>query len=60
MALVPNRRGARGGAAAGVHKLTMPVSASAAHSLANVRKTREEMVDEVRAIVALRDAIAPQ
>ena len=28
----------------------MPVSASAAHSLANVRKTREEMVEEVRAI----------
>ena len=43
-----------------MHKLTMPVSASAAHSLANVRKTREEMVEEVRAIVALRRDIAPQ
>ncbi len=41
------------------HKLTIPVSASAAHSLANVRKTREQMVDEVRAIVALRDQSAP-
>ena len=38
-----------------MHKLTIPVSASEAHSLANVRKTREQMVDEVRAIVALRD-----
>jgi hydroxymethylglutaryl-CoA lyase len=60
MALVPNRQGAAAALAAGVHKLTIPVSASAAHSLANVRKTREQMVDEVRAIVALRDAQGPQ
>jgi len=40
--------------AAGAHKLTIPVSASAAHSLANVRKTREEMIAEVRSIVACR------
>lgn len=59
MALVPNRHGAEAALAAGVHKLTIPVSASAAHSLANVRKTREQMVDEVRAIVALRNAVAP-
>ncbi len=59
MALVPNLRGAQAALAAGVHKLTMPVSASAAHSLANVRKTREEMVTEVRSIVALRNDIAP-
>ncbi|MBT2304111.1 hydroxymethylglutaryl-CoA lyase [Variovorax paradoxus] len=59
MALVPNRRGAEAALAAGVHKLTMPVSASAAHSLANVRKTREEMVEEVRAIADLRREIAP-
>lgn len=59
MALVPNRRGAEDALAAGVHQLTVPVSASAAHSLANVRKTREQMIDEVRAIVALRNAVAP-
>ncbi|MEO5736039.1 MAG: hydroxymethylglutaryl-CoA lyase [Variovorax sp.] len=59
MALVPNRRGAEAALAAGVHKLTMPVSASAAHSLANVRKTREEMVEEVHAISELRRQIAP-
>jgi hydroxymethylglutaryl-CoA lyase len=59
MALVPNRRGAEAALAAGVHKMTIPVSASAAHSLANVRKTREQMVDEVRAIVALRDERSP-
>jgi hydroxymethylglutaryl-CoA lyase len=59
MALVPNQRGARAALEAGVHKITIPVSASEAHSLANVRKTREQMVDEVRAIVALRDELAP-
>jgi len=59
MALVPNLRGAESALAAGVHKLTIPVSASAAHSLANVRKTREEMIEEVRAIVRLRDSMAP-
>ncbi len=59
MALVPNRRGAEAALAAGVHKLTVPVSASAAHSLANVRKTREEMIDEVRAISDLRRDMAP-
>ncbi len=59
MALVPNLRGAEAAFMAGVHKLTIPVSASAAHSLANVRKTREEMVAEVARIVALRNATAP-
>jgi hydroxymethylglutaryl-CoA lyase len=55
LALVPNRRGAEAAIAAGAHKLTIPVSASHAHSLANVRKTPDEMVAEVRSIVALRN-----
>ncbi|MBD0868477.1 MULTISPECIES: hydroxymethylglutaryl-CoA lyase [Achromobacter] len=59
MALVPNLRGAEAALKAGVHKLTMPVSASREHSLANVRKTPEEMVEEVRAIARLRDELAP-
>jgi hydroxymethylglutaryl-CoA lyase len=59
MALVPNLRGAEAAIAAGVHKLTIPVSASEAHSLANVRKTRLDMVAEVRSIVALRNELAP-
>ena len=59
MALVPNVRGAEAALAAGAHKLTIPLSASAAHSLANVRRTREEMVEEVRRIVDLRNARAP-
>ncbi|OZI67796.1 hydroxymethylglutaryl-CoA lyase [Bordetella genomosp. 4] len=59
MALVPNLRGAQAALEAGVHKLTMPVSASHAHSLANVRKTPQEMVQEVQAIAQLRDELAP-
>ncbi len=59
MALVPNARGAQAALAAGVHKITLPVSASEAHSLANVRKTREHMLDEVRTMLALRRDTAP-
>lgn len=59
MALVPNRRGAEAALAAGAHKITLPVSASEAHSVANVRKTRQQMLDEVREVVAVRDDLAP-
>lgn len=59
LALVPNLRGAEAAIGAGAHKLTIPVSGSEEHSLANVRKTRAEMVAEVRRIVAYRDDIAP-
>ena len=50
MALVPNLRGAQAALEAGAHKLTIPVSASEAHSLANVRKSHPEMMQEVRNI----------
>lgn len=60
MALVPNLKGAEAALQAGVHKLTIPVSASEAHSLANVRKTRIDMLEEIRTILALRDALYPQ
>jgi len=59
MALVPNLRGAQAAIEAGVDKITIPVSASAAHSLANVRKTREEMIEEVKKITAYRKECAP-
>lgn len=59
MALVPNLRGAQAAIASGVHKITLPVSASEAHSLANVRKTRAAMVQELRAIARLRADTAP-
>lgn len=58
-ALVPNLKGAQAAIEAGAHKITIPCSASEAHSRANVRKTREQMVSEVRNIVALRNEISP-
>lgn len=59
MALVPNLKGAEAAMRAGAHKITLPVSASPAHSMANVRKTPAQMVEEVRAIARLRDEMAP-
>jgi len=59
LALVPNLRGAQAALAAGVHKLTLPLSVSAAHSLANVRKTPAQMLEELRGIAALRRERAP-
>lgn len=59
MALVPNLKGAEAAMRAGAHKITLPVSASPAHSMANVRKTPAQMVEEVRAIARLRDEMVP-
>jgi hydroxymethylglutaryl-CoA lyase len=58
-ALAPNLRGAERALAAGVHRIVAPVSVSAAHSLANVRKTPLQMVEEFQKIRALRDALDP-
>jgi hydroxymethylglutaryl-CoA lyase len=48
VALAPNFRGAERGIAAGVHKLSFPVSASREHSVANIRMTPEEAIGQVR------------
>jgi hydroxymethylglutaryl-CoA lyase len=53
--LVPNLRYAEVAFEAGVHVLTIPVSVSEPHSISNIRKTHNEIVEDVRAIVALRD-----
>lgn len=50
--LVPNVRGATAAIAAGAHKLTLPLSVSETHSLANLRKTHAQVLDEARAIAA--------
>jgi hydroxymethylglutaryl-CoA lyase len=55
-ALVPNLKGALAAIDAGVDALVVPVSASEAHSRANVRRTPDEMVAEVRRICEARDA----
>lgn len=51
--LVPNLKGARAAVAAGVHKITIPFSASDTHLQKNVRHTPEQMLEETRGIVEL-------
>ncbi len=58
-ALVPNARGAQAAIAAGAHKITLPLSASETHSLRNLRRTHEQMFEEVAAIVRLLQACPP-
>ena len=45
--LVPNLKGAERAIESGAHALLLPLSASHAHSLANLRKTPDEVVDEI-------------
>ncbi len=54
--LVPNLRGAESAIAAGADLMIVPLSASHAHSLANLRKTPDDVVAEVARIRAARDA----
>jgi len=48
--LVPNARGARDAIAAGAHKLTLPLSVSETHSLANLRRTHDQVIAEAAEI----------
>jgi crotonobetainyl-CoA:carnitine CoA-transferase CaiB-like acyl-CoA transferase len=52
VALAPNLRGAQDAAAAGAQSIILPVSASEAHSQANVRRSRDAQVAEVARVVA--------
>jgi hydroxymethylglutaryl-CoA lyase len=59
LALAPNLKGAERGIAAGVHKLNFPVSASREHSMANIRMTPEQAIDQVRQAVELCATVSP-
>jgi hydroxymethylglutaryl-CoA lyase len=54
--LVPNLRGAESAIAAKADLMIVPLSASRAHSLANLRKTPDDVVAEVARIRAAREA----
>ncbi|ACT59198.1 hydroxymethylglutaryl-CoA lyase [Hirschia baltica] len=49
-ALVPNSHGARNAINAGTHKITLPLSCSESHSIANLRRTHEQVLAEARSI----------
>jgi hydroxymethylglutaryl-CoA lyase len=51
--LVPNLRGAQDAIASGAHKISIPFSVSETHSLKNVRRNHDQMIEEVRNIAAL-------
>lgn len=55
--LVPNARGAEAAIAAGADKLTLPLSVSETHSLANLRRTHAQVIEEARAIAAMIAAL---
>jgi hydroxymethylglutaryl-CoA lyase len=52
-ALAPNLKGAQRAIDAGVHQIVAPISVSAAHSMANVRKTPLEMIAAFAEMCAL-------
>ena len=52
-ALVPNLKGAENAILAEVDKLTIPLSVSETHSMRNVNRTHDQMLDEVKRIVEL-------
>lgn len=55
--LVPNIKGAQLAIDAGADKLTLPLSVSETHSVRNIRRTHDQVIDEARAIA---DLIAAQ
>jgi hydroxymethylglutaryl-CoA lyase len=57
LALAPNLKGAQRAAEAGAHKITMPISASHAHSLANINMTCEQAIAQVGQVRAMLDAL---
>jgi hydroxymethylglutaryl-CoA lyase len=54
--LVPNFKGAQSALDSGADLMLLPISASHTHSLANLRKTPDEVVAEIARIRAERDA----
>jgi len=55
--LAPNFKGVERAIASGAHKITLPISVSRRHSLANVRRTTEQAIDDVRRACELRDSL---
>lgn len=55
-ALVPNVKGVENALKAGAHRIVAPISVSEKHSLANVRKTPDAMLEEFQRMRELRDS----
>jgi hydroxymethylglutaryl-CoA lyase len=59
-ALVPNLRGAQDAVAAGAQKISIPFSVSASHIQRNLRRSHDEMLDEIRQIVEMLQDVATE
>jgi hydroxymethylglutaryl-CoA lyase len=55
--LIPNARGAENALKAGAHKLTLPLSVSESHSLKNLNRSHAQVLEEVRQVRELIDAL---
>jgi len=57
--LVPNLRGLQGAVASGAHKVSIPFSMSEQHSLKNVKKSHDQMRDEIQRCVDFLNTVPP-
>ena len=57
LALIPNLRGAEAALEAGVDAVTYPLSASETHSIKNLRQTHDQVIENVKQVRALFDAV---
>mgnify|MGYP003582910432 FL=1 len=60
LGLVPNLKGAERAVAAGVHKLDFVMSVSRTHNLKNVRREREESIEDFRRITDMLKTLPPE
>ena len=51
--LAPNARGAENAIKAGAHKITLPLTVSESHSLANLKRTHDQVIDEATRIAQM-------
>lgn len=58
--LVPNLKGAQLAVETGAHKITLPLSVSETHSLRNIRRTHDQVIDEAKAIAELITSLPEQ
>ncbi|MEO8103133.1 MAG: hydroxymethylglutaryl-CoA lyase [Betaproteobacteria bacterium] len=59
LALAPNLRGVQNAIMAGARKITLPVSASEAHSQSNVHKSCLVAIEEIGHVCRFRDSLPP-
>ncbi|MEP1472618.1 MAG: hydroxymethylglutaryl-CoA lyase [Halieaceae bacterium] len=55
--LVPNLRGLQGAVSSGAHKVSIPFSMSEQHSLKNVKKSHDQMREEIRLCVEFLNTV---